>query len=1652
MEEPGGLVGLRDLHQDLLALEASRFRNVERLWADLEAHVNEFRQLLDKPAKNEKSRKLLSLEVVTLDEVEYSINDQFRETAAQLADTLDLDELESARLLIESGRNAKKLDRSKAALAIIHFHEHRLFLLECMRLLLRQSQDVEGTESVRDIARQLVGLILETKDGPARNGSLYTQKCLNAMVGIENWLQSLGERHQGNMALGQTTRTEYTDILEFQQASLAEQHESLGAIVTHLIKAGHTGVEDFNKLLDYLPKLDRWNSIAVHYVPMIIAFTAQFGSPDGGGVLRDARMLNSKILDNKDKAPWILRNLQAAMITWWLSEYSGWYLEQPTGSPVQNVNLEAEAQARSEAFSQALRDGAFECTLTICSHVIPEEWYDPARTGLVDLLLRDSVPLPSELPLYCTYFQQLLMEQLEAFADTFVANMPDTLRRFKLEEDDQRKKLRSGFSMDGVTEQTFHLERFLMIISFAFGHRADAAQAFWGDLDSNLYGFLQWASRRLSTPCVSAFCEMLSSISEGEESAGSAHRFLLEEGNAVAAKIRRSASLSWAQIFAELSLYTSKSREQPMADRSANDYRGKHNPADIDEPESAHMLESYLRLTTHLCGESAEVRSWIMTQPNFSILEVLFQLCNSAVPSRLQACAFKLIRSLLTEKSVEIGMAVWASLDHWVSGAFSHSFPRPPKATTPAAWAEEVTFSAIAGSFEQTCEFICLLQSLVSPAVPDTGLNDQLPFPETLGSAYRMAGIEPYIDFVFDRIFASRLPHGEDQLHHRIMTLNIMSLAALCLRTFNEDLVILANRSTAAVDEAMNTSSLLTYVRLHPFSRVMEWMFNDRVLCQLFASAEHDIEEVSSASPDSPLILGLLRTIEVMNLIFDLQSTYLDVVRPLIKLQSAGRRRPVLNLSLASFEDTVTLKIDLIVALGLYSGVGNQELTVGSLELLGKLASSRKLNVQATPGLNQRFYGNRLISAVEQHDDVDPIARSLCNAMEFDLREISQGPNAPGWTIKSVILDFLIHCLSVSPDTPTLAHALLGFSCKGTAVHVEEGSSFDERESLFHAVLHLAIEYPDGDRESLQAWALSMKQKGMQILSILWASPLTSLLTMHQLQADESLFALFLRQRTVEPHTVWDGRLIKESDFLYRESAEALEHYLWYRCSLFEYTSSAIRLAVGDGATSLVAKIFSTLLGSTSMPDGEQLPNPTVFDLFDFIELDFGGDISSPQLNYFAGLDFGISTGLGLQKPVESFDMKIVHEMVALRANELRKSGRFQDANEEQRAGEEAQRILHYFQTENSRRVLTFASSQTTKAWAELLILSIGTCVLDPAGKAALILQALQLITPKLEDYASTNVRQAIDVAKLILALLFQLDFEASALDRSRAGDVANDRIFQVFRIALRSVNRPNVDMQLREVLYKICYRYLGGMAVVSDAPIRRRHGIQTVRATGERTMDIVCDDAFGASAACRISALLLLDSLAGMAKVDKSNYIVDCLVRTNFLQVLVESIESIPRELRQTNAKDIPILLSYYETKLSLLLSISQSRSGAVHVMNSGLFQAVRGSGLFSVDPDIGVEIDNPEALAKYYRLLLSIARVITSVVLSRGPQNEQSIESAKAFLTENRPLVVSMFKRQARIGGVSFDDAGVDIEELVELFMLLIAMTNFLDVGYAS
>lgn len=135
----------------------------------------------------------------------------------------------------------------------------------------------------------------------------------------------------------------------------------------------------------------------------------------------------------------------------------------------------------------------------------------------------------------------------------------------------------------------------------------------------------------------------------------------------------------------------------------------------------------------------------------------------------------------------------------------------------------------------------------------------------------------------------------------------------------------------------------------------------------------------------------------------------------------------------------------------------------------------------------------------------------------------------------------------------------------------------------------------------------------------------------------------------------------------------------------------------------------------------------------------------------------------------------------------------------------------------------------------------------------------------------------------------------------------------------------------------------------------------------------------------------------------------------------------------------------------MSLLQRLSQTKNGATCVLNSGLFQAAHASRLFAADPDIGIEIENPDALQRYYDLLLSILRLVVYAVFSRGIDNEQIQEQTRAFLAANRPCMVGIFKRSANIGNTSSAHQAT-LHELVKAFITLVAATDFMDVRFLT
>jgi nuclear pore complex protein Nup205 len=94
--------------------------------------------------------------------------------------------------------------------------------------------------------------------------------------------------------------------------------------------------------------------------------------------------------------------------------------------------------------------------------------------------------------------------------------------------------------------------------------------------------------------------------------------------------------------------------------------------------------------------------------------------------------------------------------------------------------------------------------------------------------------------------------------------------------------------------------------------------------------------------------------------------------------------------------------------------------------------------------------------------------------------------------------------------------------------------------------------------------------------------------------------------------------------------------------------------------------------------------------------------------------------------------------------------------------------------------------------------------------------------------------------------------------------------------------------------------------------------------------------------------------------------------------------------------------------------------------------------------------DIDDDIAIEKHYQLLAALMRVICAVLLSRGSQNEQTLDQGRIFLNENRLSILAVLKKSAGIGaGAGISEPSVD--ELAESYMLLMSVSGFLDVSHS-
>lgn len=1235
----------------------------------------------------------------------------------------------------------------------------------------------------------------------------------------------------------------------------------------------------------------------VHLFPALGAFINEFGSTEGVGDLHQARELNKLVCRQDDS--WPLPFLGATVRAWWIAEYSGWYLDDPVGAEAEGIDLDEEDAQRSRQFLESLKEGAFDFMLSVAADCKALDWQDPARSGMRQWLQRKSPPLSPEPIPFSEAFQKCLMVQFEVFIDAFISNMPDVLRKLRVEEDEQRQ-------LSQTHEQDLDLERFLIIIAYSYEGRQDAADAFWSDPDSNLAGFLHWASRRASTPLVSAFCEMLQAISDNEECATAAHEFLLDEGHPSSGKMRRTQSLTWGQIFKELAFFTAKIRERPTAAQSNSFRAGKPATEQAEtEPESALMLECYLRLMTKLAAESEPARQMLLKDPNFSLVQVLFELASSVIPARLRACVFYTLKALLSRKTQDEGRIMWRCLDGWMTGGYavqpSTRGSAPAPSQNPAALMEAI-FQEIGEGFDEPNAFIQFLISLVTPVDGYQPLNDTLPFPEDLGAAVRQPGVDLYVDYVLGHVFGYKSKDILDPTQLRILRLSCLEFATACLSTFNEDLIILGNETGIAIDSAISTTDLATYVRLHPFARVMEWMFNDKVMEALFDTIHRDAGEVGNSAPDSPVILGILRAVEVVTKVLDLQATYLDLVRPLVKTQSAQRRQTVANAAYASFDDGLINHLNLVVDLGKYCGIGYAPLTLACLKLLEKISTSSKIISAWNPGAGRHAHRNKAIVALETEGNAEAIAASLSSeltmALDFGLKTESEN-----YLSKIYILNFLYETLKANPDQPTIAHQLLGFRCGVNNLTIEPRSAFDTQSSLFHNILSILLQVPFGESEQdgIAGWLVTLKTKAMRVLQVLWSSRLTSALVLDELRSLKFPFHLLLREVLIEPQLRWDGQELATPDFLFVDGCLAYIDFLALRGKVFEYIALELCSVSQNRMPTVKREILDALAGQVKGDENEPISVPNVFHLYDFVQDTSLWDIAEPEFKFHNNLDLKPCTEE--VDGVVVFEVPKVEELLLLKHNESRNTGQIIPQIELSAVEEEEAKLIQYLVYSNRAKSLAATRLRVLRAWAKLVLVLVETNEFKGTDRASLFQQALQAILPSLETFSSQGEADVFELAKLAKVLLFKIEFASDPSSSTGSSAVSkgtplSDKLFQLFQICLGAISRWAGDADLRSMYYSICYRYVTGIIDNSQGFISaRQKTVKAIQLYGERLLNVICDDAYGSDPSCQTTAMILLGAFVNLGQNEDDTQVIETLNRLNFIGILVDSLKTLLQE-----------------------------------------------------------------------------------------------------------------------------------------------------------
>jgi len=570
---------------------------------------------------------------LTLDNVEYKTNNEFRQCAERVSKALNLNELSAAHLVILALPQATKFDRSQVETAIYLHYSRRQYLLASLLQIVRLVADSSTEDYIRKFLLDYVARLCED-----RTTKSFPTRLMEAMKVARDDVVRLDEEKRNRSILRDRCEPFGDDDLRLRRKLVAQEIETMGLILHGLIRLKFVQEKDIEGLLKELKSAEKLDLLSFNLIAPLVSWLCQLCAMDDN-VTADTpspslpafngltlkRIHN--LISNKSPEPWKLVSLGAYIQLYWLASLNGICKLEDNAAAEFTYEVDILDPAQSAA-----KSGGFDFAIRYILKPARTGTFTPAlRPEITQFLAKRKVATATGNDFDASFVSQdckdLSMYQLEHLVQLFISHLADVLKQIRLVEED--KALAEGSMFDyseqsyqhanNSEERDFSLEVFFLLISQLYSSRPDSAQVFLSDPDSALYGFLNWASSVKPVSMLWTLIDLMASLAEGTNCSVVVDKLFSQDASDQPRSKRF--HQSWEMIFGAIQYYAENLSPPAQGNASIGRPAVMYDRLEIDE-ETTVVLKSYLRLIRNVAASSHDAKIALLSKNEDRVLSV----------------------------------------------------------------------------------------------------------------------------------------------------------------------------------------------------------------------------------------------------------------------------------------------------------------------------------------------------------------------------------------------------------------------------------------------------------------------------------------------------------------------------------------------------------------------------------------------------------------------------------------------------------------------------------------------------------------------------------------------------------------------------------------------------------------------------------------------------------------------------------------------------------------------------------------------------------------------------------------------------------------------------------------------------------------------